>query len=611
MNKTTKMSKRSSENSTVTLPSSVIVIGVIAGMWAILVILSTLFSNLSETGDTHGWLQIMNNANPARKTCSIKPLAGSSCSGSIPSGCTVFTVSKGEQVFFGGNDDWTEPDSFYWVDPGDGENYGAIWIGTPDNVQQGVNEKGLAYDGNSLPRVDTNPHPEREQVSGGYTSYPIHILHECATVEEVIEWVNTHQWRSYMHDQMQFADASGDAVIISAGADAEVVFTRKPSGNGYLVSTNFNVANPANGYGYPCWRYDTATERLSELVNQEGELTVQDATAVLDAVHVERGTSWTIESLIADLPNRRVYLYSYHQFDKPLELNVAEEIANPPAPGPLSRRFPEEVQQEAARRYQQARANQDRCTQIGKIWISFVIASLVLMIGLSFKNKSSMVFWLPVVLILGPLGLLVWLAIRRQHNISPRQTALVEAAGDVVPIVLAYMVILALIFFFPSSQSNELLQILFIFSLPLLFEWLFFQGALLALTTQKDYLRMLGQRLLPAWVAANLGMAGINTLSAPLVNWISNTCSIIPMSLWTVLSMWAIVVAGTIVAIPILMLYESWSVRHGFRAWSTLADGDGKVSTPTRRMLWWWFLLSFVVLFGGIIASAWIQQLLQ
>ena len=74
--------------------------------------------------------------------------------GEIPAGCTVFTVAKGDQVFFGGNDDYINPDSDYWVDPGGAQGYGAIWIGTPDNVQQGVNEKGLAYDANGLPRCD-------------------------------------------------------------------------------------------------------------------------------------------------------------------------------------------------------------------------------------------------------------------------------------------------------------------------------------------------------------------------------------------------------------------------------------------------------------------------
>ena len=281
------------------------------------------------------------------------------CNGSIVSGCTVFTVSKGDQVFFGGNDDYINPDSYYWVDPGNGDNYGAIWIGPRDNVQQGVNEKGLAYDANGLPRMDTNPHLERMPVSGGYNIYQIHILHECATVEEVIGWVNTHQWHSYMHDQMHFADATGDAVIISAGFDGEIVFTRKPPGDGFLVSTNFNVAFYGNG-SYPCQRYTTATAQLAQLVRQDTNLTVQDAVNVLDAVHVEEDTGWTIESMVADLPHGIVYLYYFYQYDRPVVLNVMEEIASARAEGPnaraegsLSELFPEDVQQEATRRYKQ------------------------------------------------------------------------------------------------------------------------------------------------------------------------------------------------------------------------------------------------------------------
>jgi len=54
-----------------------------------------------------------------------------------------------------------------------------------------VNKKGLAYDANGLPRVDVNRYLEREPASGGYFSYPIKILRECATVQDVIEWVNT------------------------------------------------------------------------------------------------------------------------------------------------------------------------------------------------------------------------------------------------------------------------------------------------------------------------------------------------------------------------------------------------------------------------------------
>jgi hypothetical protein len=84
----------------------------------------------------------------------------------------VFTVSKSGHVFIGGNDDYVNPDSYYWVDPGGAQGYGVICIGTRDNVQQGVNEKGLAYDANDLPRVDVHLRPERLPVAGGSAATP-------------------------------------------------------------------------------------------------------------------------------------------------------------------------------------------------------------------------------------------------------------------------------------------------------------------------------------------------------------------------------------------------------------------------------------------------------
>ena len=170
-----------------------------------------------------------------------------------PRGCTIFTVSQGDRVFFGGNGDWINFDSnYYWVDPGGAIGYGAIYFGVPSNVQQGFNEKGLAYDSNGLPQAPVNVHPGRKPVYGSYTRYPIQILRSCATVEEVIAWVQEYRWHEAMHDQMHFADATGDAVVISAGPDGKVAFTRKPPGDSFLVSTNFNLANPANGFSYPC-----------------------------------------------------------------------------------------------------------------------------------------------------------------------------------------------------------------------------------------------------------------------------------------------------------------------------------------------------------------------
>jgi hypothetical protein len=103
-------------------------------------------------------------------------------------------------------------------------------------------------------------------------------------------------------------------------------------------------------------------------VKNAEQLTALNATSVLDAVHVEAGTSWTIESLMADLVNGMVCLYYYYQYDRPVILNVKEELSKSREAGPLSKLFPVDVQQEAGRRYNQAQARARLCSGVGMSW---------------------------------------------------------------------------------------------------------------------------------------------------------------------------------------------------------------------------------------------------
>lgn len=115
------------------------------------------------------------------------------------------------------------------------------------------------------------------------------IMRKAATVEEVINIAKSHyryNWGIPMKYQIFIADATGDAVVICVGTDGELAFTRKPEGDGFLISTNFNRANPDNYYGsYPCWRYSTAQTMLQEL-QDENSLTIDSFRSILDAVHV-------------------------------------------------------------------------------------------------------------------------------------------------------------------------------------------------------------------------------------------------------------------------------------------------------------------------------------
>lgn len=517
-------------------------------------------------------------------------------------GCSIITVSKGDSVFFGGNDDYINPDSYYWVEPGDSTRYGVIWIGTPDNPQQGVNEKGLAYDANGLPRFDINPHNERIPVEGEYYHHFImQIMHECSTVEEVISWANLHQHYPYMHDQLHFADATGDAVIISAGENGEMVFTRKPPGDGFLISTNFNVANYSNSYGYPCWRYDKASEMLVPLLEKEGALGYRDLTAIMDAVHLEKGSSWTIETMVADLVNGVVYIYYFFQYDRPVVLNVKNELSNPREPGPLSKLFPEDVQKEAARRYHAARANLRTNWIVGISWPVVLLSSLILLLFSKGLFIRGFRFWITAVIFLGPVALIAGFFALKKCKTTFYGKAIIETLGDLIPIVISFTLSISiLILSMLNGGVSWQIQVITVFGLPIILG-LIFHTVFLAPVSRRNAGRFLLQCLPLVLVTTLTGMGGIFPVALPLVNKSLNISLLIPLSPLTVLTWWAIVVLGALPGGLLIFLFQRWAIIKGFRAWNILTSGEGEIIIPKWGNLWWWALICTGILSAGLL----------
>jgi len=317
----------------------------------------------------------------------------SSGSDAIPRTCTIFAASYGDVVLFGNNEDFTNPNTYLWVIPSDDENYGVVYLGFDDFTPQGgINEKGLAFDTNGLPPVNINPHSELPAPPPGWIVET--IMRKAATVEEAVDIANRHwryHWGLPMKYQVLLVDAKGDAVVISTGPDGELAFTRKPEGDGYLVSTNFNRANPENYYGsMPCWRYDTATAMLDAILGED-DLTIEYFRSILSAVHVQGAGTNTLYSNIFDPRNGIIYLYHWHQFDEVVTLNVADQLARS-AGQTQSYRIRDLVSPETAdraeREYQryQSNVNGGAWKIEGKDWFllaafSLATATLVLVLG--------------------------------------------------------------------------------------------------------------------------------------------------------------------------------------------------------------------------------------
>jgi preprotein translocase subunit YajC len=123
--------------------------------------------------------------------------------------------------------------------------------------------------------------------------------------------------------QYHIADASGDAVVISGGADGKVAYTRIDPDTNYLLSTNFNLAQPEKG---PVdFRWHTATERLDALGNGE-ILSPEYAMDLMEAVHLEQLTTFTLYQNVLNLNENKIYLSYMSQYNEIAEIDMEEEF---------------------------------------------------------------------------------------------------------------------------------------------------------------------------------------------------------------------------------------------------------------------------------------------
>ncbi len=276
------------------------------------------------------------------------------CSSNMAYACTIFTVSHGDIVLFGNNEDYTNPKTHYWIIPAEEGKYGGVYFGFDDFIPQGgVNEKGLSYDINALPKAPFNLHPELPKQDDWIVRV---LMKKCGTVEEAIRMAKSYNWGDSLKWQIHLGDAGGDAVVISAGPDGELAFSRKPKGNGYLVSTNFNLANQKNAYDYPCPRYNTA-EKMLDAIDSSEKLNVDYCRSILDAVHVEGASINTLYSNVVDLKNGMIYLYHWHQWDEVVTLDIAEQLAKGSQRGRISDLFSSETTEKASDEYRKYQKN--------------------------------------------------------------------------------------------------------------------------------------------------------------------------------------------------------------------------------------------------------------
>jgi hypothetical protein len=233
--------------------------------------------------------------------------------------CTVISAANDSIVLAGGNKDWNNIATRIKVIPAKEAKYGVIYFGY--QVSQGfqnvcgINEKGLWYEGASLPeRFDIYNVYSKPEIEGELCEK---ALAECDNVDEVIEMYSTYFTRHWNGHSM-WTDADGNSVIIEYGEN-DVVFLEKEEE--FQIMTNYYLCNP-NSQWDNCYRYQIA----QSLFTNTEHLSIELMKEILDSTH-QTGCTPTLFSTVCDLINLKVYVYNFHNFKEALIIDVAEELA--------------------------------------------------------------------------------------------------------------------------------------------------------------------------------------------------------------------------------------------------------------------------------------------
>jgi choloylglycine hydrolase len=252
---------------------------------------------------------------------------------SVPShlpACTIFVSTRAGRVLVGNNED--APFKFgakAWFTPNRDGFFGRVcfgWDGEPGwapVAQGGMNEEGLFFDFAACPRTDTPYDPDKPHFRYNFGEK---ILAECSTVKQAIRMFQAYTLPEQhgVFGHFLIADATGDSAVIEQVEGKLTIIARDKD---FQVATNFYLSKPSLG-GYPCKRYDRATEALKTLAEPSADA----IRSVLKSVS-GRGRSasgeegGTLYSNIYDLKNREVIVYYKQGFDKPLKIRLAEELA--------------------------------------------------------------------------------------------------------------------------------------------------------------------------------------------------------------------------------------------------------------------------------------------
>ncbi len=227
--------------------------------------------------------------------------------------CTIFYGAKDGKVFAGSNEDWSDPESKMFFYPVLAQKHGWVKFGWGSGFPQGgMNDCGLFWDATSGPYLSMPVSElQKEKLPGPVMKK---IIEYCGSLEEAKAILALNYCDDQYKAQYLIGDSMGQSVIVEGDS---ILNLEKD----FQVLTNFYQSHPELG-GYPCSRYQSASEMLSKASAYSPSLFGE----VLATTHQE-GKYPTQYSVIYDLKRCSFFLFHFHNFEEFIFVNLKNELS--------------------------------------------------------------------------------------------------------------------------------------------------------------------------------------------------------------------------------------------------------------------------------------------